>query len=79
VSAEHAISRVMHTTRTRNTPIALLDPKGAYPSVPRKIDLMREHVDPELADVLTIMLAPTRVIAIGDPHATVDYTHRGLT
>jgi hypothetical protein len=35
VSAEHAILRVIHTTRTRNAPIALLDLKGAYPSVPR--------------------------------------------
>jgi hypothetical protein len=36
-------------------------------------------VDSDLADMLTMLLAPTRVITIGDPNATVSITQRGLT
>jgi hypothetical protein len=81
VSAEHAILRALRSTRTRDGPVALLDIKGAYPSVPRHIlvTLVRDKVDPLLADMLTVLLAPTRVVTIGDPTETVVETYRGLT
>jgi hypothetical protein len=37
------------------------------------------RVDPELANLLSILLAPTRVITIGDPAVNVSVTQRGLT
>jgi Reverse transcriptase (RNA-dependent DNA polymerase) len=73
--------RVLHTTRTRNAPIALLDLQGTYPSVPRQelINLVRERVAPHLANMLTVLLAPTRVLVIGDPLGTIAITQRSLT
>jgi hypothetical protein len=62
VSPEHAILRVMHSTRTRNAPVGLLDIKGAYPSVPLQelIAMVRERIDPNLVNMLTVLLSPTR-------------------
>jgi Reverse transcriptase (RNA-dependent DNA polymerase)/Endonuclease-reverse transcriptase len=81
VSPEHAILRVMHSTRTRNAPVGLLDIKGAYPSVPRQelVAMVRERIDPNLANMLTVLLSPTCVIVLGDPTQSVAITQRGLT
>jgi Reverse transcriptase (RNA-dependent DNA polymerase)/Endonuclease-reverse transcriptase len=81
VSPEHAILRVMHSTRIRNAPVGLLDIKSAYPSVPRQeiIDMVRERIDPNLARMLTVLLSPTRMVVLGDPMQSVAITQRGLT
>jgi hypothetical protein len=81
VSPEHAILRVMHSSRIRNAPVALLDIKGAYPSIPRQelIAMVRERIDPNLAKMLTVLLSPTRVVVLGDPMQSVAITQRGLT
>jgi hypothetical protein len=73
VSAEHAILRLLPSKRTRDRPVALLDIEGAYPSMPRQmlVTLVRDNVDPLLADMLMVLLAPTRVLTVGDPAATV--------
>jgi Reverse transcriptase (RNA-dependent DNA polymerase) len=81
VSVEHAVLRALHVTRYADGPLALLGLKQAYPSVPRQelIQLVRERVNPTLADVLTVLLAPTIVETIGDPGFTTATTYRGLT
>jgi hypothetical protein len=35
------------------------------------VTLVRDNVDPLLADMLMVLLAPTRVLTVGDPAATV--------
>ncbi len=81
VSVEHAVLRVLRATRSADGPLALLDLKQAYPSVPRQelIQLVRDRVNPTLADMLTVLLAPTIVETIGDPGLATATTYRGLT
>jgi hypothetical protein len=61
--------------------VVLLDIKGAYPSVPHLMlaTLVRDKVNPLLADMLTVLLALSRVVTIGDPAETMVETYRGLT
>jgi Reverse transcriptase (RNA-dependent DNA polymerase) len=81
VATDQAILRVLNSTRKRAAPLVLLDIKGAYPSVPRRdlFELVRVRVDSELANMLSILLALTRMITIGDPASNVSVTQRGLT
>jgi hypothetical protein len=80
VATDQEILRVMNSTRKRAAPLVLLDVKGAYPSVPRRdlVELVRVRVESELANMLSILLAPNRVITIGDPASNVSVTQRGL-
>jgi hypothetical protein len=78
VSPEHAILRIIYTTRVKNALFALLDLESTYPSVPRQklIDLVRERVGGHLADMLTVLLAPTCMTVIGDPMENRCYPER---
>jgi hypothetical protein len=58
--------------------MALLDLESTYPSLPRQklIDLVRERVGAHLADMLTVLLAPTCMTVIGDPIENRSYPER---
>jgi len=77
---ENAILRFIYAAKRRHNNIAVLDIKGAFPSVPRPrlLQCIRSRLNTNTAAMTTLFLTPDRIQTAGDPTRCIKMLTTGV-
>jgi len=78
---DNALLRFTHATSTlKQNKVAVLDIKGAFPSVPRDklMEVVRKRLPPSLAKMITHFLKPTKICTLGDTTGRIEKMYTGV-
>jgi len=77
---DNALLRYTHARNLKQHNVAVLDIKGAFPSVPRDrlMNVIRKRLTPTLAKMISHFLKPTQVRTLGDPTGRTAKMYTGV-
>lgn len=77
---DNALLRYTHAMNLKQNKVAVLDIKGAFPSVPRDrlMNVIRQRLSPTLAKMISHFLKPTQVSTVGDPTGKTAIMYTGV-